>query len=209
VSPRAQEDGVHPRLQSGSSMRPLNFTVSPHNARTFASQDLELRTLYCMYYIIVTVFMFVLPLLSVAVELMATHASIGAAILCKWFAFWSVGWRLLLAGVKQIAQPQYTAHMILGLKDRESLILVRELGFANVAVGFLGVLSLLVPSWQLAAALTGGMFYALAGTNHMFQMHRNRLQNVAMLSDIFAAVVLLGACAVAVLSKRPPGLFAA
>src|SRR5580700_11114149 len=154
-----------------------------------------------MYYIIVAGLMFALPVLSVAVELTATHASIGAAILCKWCAFWSVGWRLLLAGVKQIAQPQYTAHMILGLKDRESLILVRELGFANVAIGLLGVLSLLIPSWQLAAALVGGMFYALAGTNHVFQIHRNRLQNVAMLSDIFAAVVLLGACAVAVVSK--------
>lgn len=159
------------------------------------------RTSHCMYYVIVAAFMFALPVLSVAVEPMVTHASIGAAILCKWFAFWAVGWRLLLAGVKQIAQPQYTAHTILGLKNIESLILVRELGFANVAIGLLGVLSLLVPSWQLAAALTGGVFYALAGTNHVFQIHRNRLENVAMLSDIFAAVVLLGAFAAAVVGK--------
>jgi hypothetical protein len=154
-----------------------------------------------MYYVIIAAFMFALPVLSVAVELVVTNASIGAAILCKWFVFWSVGWRLLLAGVRQIAQPQYTAHMILGLKTEESLILVRELGFANVAMGLLGVLSLLVPSWRLGAALAGGVFYALAGANHVFQIHRNRLENVAMLSDIFAAVVLLGACATVVVSK--------
>jgi len=154
-----------------------------------------------MYYIIVAVFMFALPALSAAVELLVTHASNGATILCKWFAFWAVGWRLLLAGAKQIAQPQYTARIILGLESRESLILVRELGFANAAIGLLGVLSLVVPSWQLAAALAGGIFYALAGTNHAFQIHRNRLQHVAMLSDIFAAVILLGTCAAVVVSK--------
>ncbi len=156
-----------------------------------------------MYYIIVAAFIFVLPVLSASAELLVTRASIGATIpiLCKWFAFWAVGWRLLLAGAKQIAQPQYTARMILGLENRESLILVRELGFANAAIGTVGVLSLLVPCWQLAAALAGGIFYALAGTNHAFQMHRNRLQHVAMLSDIFAAVILLGTCAAVVVSK--------
>ena len=154
-----------------------------------------------MYYIVVAAFMFALPVLSVAVELLVTHASIGATVLCKWFAFWAVGWRLLLAGVKQIAQPQYTARMILGLENRESLILVRELGFANAAIGLLGVLSLAVPSWQLAAALAGGIFYALAGTNHAFQIRRNRLQHVAMLSDIFAAAILLGTFAAVVVIK--------
>jgi hypothetical protein len=157
-----------------------------------------------MYYLIIAAFMFALPLLSVAVELMVTNVSdvsIGAAVVCKWFAFWSVGWRLSLAGVKQIVQPQYTAHTILGLKNGESLILVRELGFANVALGLLGVLSFLVPSWRVGAALVGGVFYALAGGNHVLQIHRNRHENVAMVSDIFAAMVLLGACGTTVVRQ--------
>jgi len=157
-----------------------------------------------MYYLIVAALMFALPLLSIAVELTVsnvTDISIGAAIVCKWFAFWSVGWRLLLAGIKQIVHPQYTAHTILGLKNGESLILVRELGFANVALGLLGVLSFLMPSWRLGAALVGGVFYALAGGNHALQIHRNRHENVAMLSDIFAAVVLLAACGTVVVRQ--------
>jgi hypothetical protein len=204
VSPRVREDSVHPRLCSAACARPLSFTVRPYDARTspYSHHPRTLHVaLHCMYYVIIAAFMFALPVLSVAVELMVTNAAIGAAILCKWFVFWSVGWRLLLAGVKQIAQPQYTAHKILGLKNKESSILVRELGFANVAMGLLGVLSLLVPSWQLGAALAGGVFYALAGANHVFQIHRNRLENVAMLSDIFAAVVLLAACTTVVVSK--------
>ncbi|BAN48853.1 DUF6790 family protein [Metapseudomonas resinovorans] len=146
-----------------------------------------------MYYAVVVAFMFLLPLLSLAVESLAAGAAITAALVAKWFVFWSVGWRLLLAGSKQIVQPRYTANVILGLKTDEALILVRELGFANVAMGVLGVLSLWQPAWQLAAALAGGLFYAMAGVSHLLQGHRNRLENVAMVSDLFAAAVLLGA----------------
>ena len=99
-----------------------------------------------MYYAIVGTFMLLLPLLSIAAESLAFGAPLDAALVAKWFAFWAVGWRLLLAGCKQVAQPRYTAREILGLKSDESLILVRELGFANVAIGLVGVLSLWLPS---------------------------------------------------------------
>ena len=112
----------------------------------------------------------------------------------KWFAFWSVGWRLLLGGVRQIAQPEYTAREILGLQSSESWTVVRELGFGNLALGIVGILSLWLPSWQLAAALAGGLFYMLAGINHSLQNDRNRLENVAMVSDLFVGVILLGVC---------------
>ena len=148
-----------------------------------------------MYYAIVIALMFVLPLCSVAFGVWHTGAGISAALLAKWFVFWSVGWRLSLAGVRQILQPAYTAKVILGLKSDDSLLLVRELGFANFALGIAGVASLFVPSWQLAIALAGGIFYALAGANHVLQQHRGRLENVAMVSDLFIAVVLLVAFA--------------
>lgn len=148
-----------------------------------------------MYYAIVIALMFVFPLSSVAFGLWDTGASISAALVAKWFVFWSVGWRLSLAGARQILQPAYTAKTILGLKSDDSLLLVRELGFANLALGITGVASLYVPSWQMAVALTGGIFYGLAGVNHLLQQHRGRLENVAMLSDLFIAVVLLGAFA--------------
>lgn len=108
-----------------------------------------------------------------------TSAVVGATLIGKWFVFWAVGWRLFLAGMRQIVQPGYTARVILGLKHDESQILVRELGFANVAFGAIGILSLFVPSWRLAAALAGGIFYGLAGINHVRQSHRNKLENVA------------------------------
>jgi hypothetical protein len=119
---------------------------------------------------------------------------VDSALVAKWFMFWSVGWRLLLAGARQIAQPEYTAREILGLQSAESSTVIRELGFGNLALGVVGVLSLWLSSWQLAAALAGGLFYALAGINHALQKNRNRLRNVAMISDLFVALVLLGVC---------------
>lgn len=147
-----------------------------------------------MYYLVVATLMFVFPVLSVAIE--AAHFSIGvdSILIGKWFVFWSVGWRLLLAGVRQILQPEYTAREILGLQSSESWTVVRELGFGNLALGIVGVLSLWLPSWQLAAALAGGLFYMLAGINHALQKQRNRLENVAMISDLFIALILLGVC---------------
>ena len=148
-----------------------------------------------MYYAVVATFMFVLPLGSILVDAGASHAAVGALLACKWFVFWAMGWRLLLAGARQIAQPAYTAREILGLKSEESHLLVRELGFANVAMGLLGTASLWQPAWRVGAALAGGVFYALAGVNHALQAHRNRLENVAMLSDLFVAAVLLASAA--------------
>lgn len=147
-----------------------------------------------MYYLVVATLMLAFPVLSIAVEAAHFATRVDSVLIGKWFVFWSVGWRLLLAGVRQIVQPEYTAREILGLQSTGSWTLVRELGFGNLALGIVGVLSLWLPSWQLAAALAGGLFYMLAGINHALQKHRNRLENVAMVSDLFVGLILLGVC---------------
>ena len=57
----------------------------------------------------------------------------------------------------------------------------------------MGVASIAIPGWAGAAGLAGAIFYLLAGGNHLLQGHRNRLENVAMVSDSFVGVVLAGA----------------
>jgi hypothetical protein len=109
--------------------------------------------------------------------------------------FWAVGIRLLLASLRQILQPRYTAETVLGIKNEESHFVVRELGFANAAIAAIGAGSILFPKWVTAGALAGGIFYGLAGVNHAKRPHRNRLENMAMISDLFVAVVLLAAYA--------------
>ncbi len=144
-----------------------------------------------MYYAIVATVMFLFPLLSIAIAATVHPVFPELLLVGKWYVFWAVGVRLLLAGLRQIIQPRYTAQTILGIQGEEVLLVVRELGFANVSLGVLGCISLLSAHWVVPAALAGGLFYALAGINHTLHGPRNRLQSVAMVSDLFAAAVLL------------------
>ena len=144
-----------------------------------------------MYAPVITLLMLVGPLLCVALELQQGGADLLAQAVVKWFAFWATGLRLLLAGIKQNVNPAFTAQTILGTSTPGSATLVREVGFGNLALGSIGVLSLWLSSWQQPAALGGAIFFALAGINHGCQRQRNRLENLAMVSDLFAAVVLL------------------
>jgi len=149
-----------------------------------------------MYYAVVSLFMFVLPISSILCE-WGHGAALAPGLVLKWYVFWAVGWRLFLAGARQILQPAYTAREILGHKGDESLLLVRELGFANLATGFIALGSMAAPGWRCPAAVSAGLFYLFAGGNHLIQKHRNRLENVAMVSDLFAGAVLLSAAAFA------------
>jgi hypothetical protein len=137
--------------------------------------------------------MIVLPLVSIVVQMAhGHHDALNVGIVLRWFVFWAVGVRLLMAGVRQMIQPSYTAATILGIKDPDATIVVRELGFANAAIGGIGMSTLLFSGWVLPMAMVGAIFYGLAGINHLGQKQRNKLQNMAMTSDLFAALVLLG-----------------
>jgi hypothetical protein len=149
-----------------------------------------------MYLFIVIALLLVLPLIFIGAQLsfheqgVLTVSSI-MPVIAKWYVFWAVGARLSLAGLRQIFQPRYTAETILGIKSGDALLVVRELGFANLAMGCAGLGSLFAPSWLAPAAMLGAIFYGLAGINHCFHKHRNKLQNLALASDLFAAAVLV------------------
>ncbi len=119
------------------------------------------------------------------------HSDAGLLFLIgKWFVFWGVGMRLLLTGVRQMANPAFTADTIFGIKDKAAEVIVRELGFGNFAIGLLGAVSLLNREWIIPAAIAGGLFYGLAGAQHLGKGDRNSNENIAMISDLFIFVVL-------------------
>lgn len=142
-----------------------------------------------MYFLMISLLMLVLPLASIFNE---AGLRPDLAVTGKWFVFWMVGVRLFAAGLRQILQPRYTAEKILGIQGDANLVVVRELGFANLALGIGGIATLLAPSWTAPLALVGGIFYAAAGFQHTMQSARNRIENFAMVTDLFAAFVLLG-----------------
>jgi hypothetical protein len=152
-----------------------------------------------MYILIVIALMLALPLISIVAQIISTdHGALQSAsnlvVVAKWYVFWAVGVRLSLAGLRQIIQPRYTAETLLGFKGSEALFFVRELGFANVAMGSVAIASLFAPSWVTPAAMLGAIYYGLAGIIHCFHKNRNKLENVALVSDLFAAVVLATCC---------------
>ena len=141
-----------------------------------------------MYFLSVLLLMLVLPAGSIAWE----HLH-GAAPLMwlvgKWFVFWSVGVRLTIAGLRQQIQPRFTSKEIFGIESDDALPIVRELGVANLATGIVGLASLPKPGFVLPVAIAAAIFYGLAGIRHIASSHRNANENIALFSDLFAAVV--------------------
>jgi len=141
----------------------------------------------------VVLLMGVLPIGSILIEwlFVPNHPDLWVLI-GKWFVFWAVGCRLLTAGLKQMTDPSYTAETIFRIADKSAQKIVTELGFANVSMGTLAVLSIANSAWVTPAAIVGFLFYALAGGKHVLNSERTQPENVALWSDLFIAVVLAG-----------------
>ena len=145
-----------------------------------------------MYASLVIALMLVVPIGCTLYEVFHTnHGMFSFGILVQWLVFWAVGVRVLLAGFRQILQPRYTAEVVLGIKGDDCKRVIRELGFANVAIGCIGAWSLFSEGWLLPAAIAGAVFYGLAGVNHFLHKARGMNENVAMVSDVLVAVVLI------------------
>jgi hypothetical protein len=144
-----------------------------------------------MYGLVVVLLTVALPLASVAIEAAAGAGPAWPGLVAKWFVFWGVGVRLLTAGVSQALRPAFTARAILGGAGGEKL--ARELGYANIAMGLIGVASLRYPGWTEPAGIAGALFLALAGITHAAASGRGTKENVAMATDFWVAAVVAAA----------------
>ena len=145
-----------------------------------------------MHLTVVLLTMLVLPVASVLIE---RWTGAGAAplwqLVGKWFVFWGVGVRLLIAGARQVVKPELTATGIFGVTDKAAFPLAQELGFWNVTIGLISIASLKRPEWVPPMAIAGMLFYATAGFLHLTNREREFSENVAMLSDLGMAALLL------------------
>jgi hypothetical protein len=144
-----------------------------------------------LYLISVLLFMFVLPLTFILVQYSGYGLPLGWALIGKWFVFWSVGVRLFIAGIRQVSKPAFTATQIFHITDKASFVIVRELGFANLSIGFIGMLSLFKAEWCVLAAIAGGLFFGLAGIGHLFKKPDSHNEVIALISDLFICVVMV------------------
>ena len=145
-----------------------------------------------MYLGTIIVLMLVLPLLSVAAQAsMLPDAAALMGLVGKWFTFWGVGVRLPRRSDAGVPPP---IHRRGYFRDRRSSrqAIVREVGFGNLAMGTLGILSLFVPDFLLPAAIAGSLYYGLAGIGHTLRKERNAKEQVALVSDLLIFVLLAG-----------------
>ena len=166
--------------------------------RSMLRDNTRLRTTQgeSMYFVTVILFLFVCPAVSVGIEAARTHQALTSAeLIARWWVFWAAGIRLFVAGVRQVIQPRFTAEEIFGVREAKALPLVREIGFANLSMGALAICSLFHSKWVVPAAIVSGLYYGLAAAGHVGKGSRNAKEQMAMISDVFAAAVLL-VCAV-------------
>ena len=143
-----------------------------------------------MYVAVIVLLMFVLPLGSAFAEHALSVAAPFMALIGKWFVFWAAGIRLVLAGVRQLFQPEFTAQPIFRIEGADAFPLVREIGAANLALGAVGVASLWRADFILPIALASAIFYAIAGFRHNLETGRSLNETVAMVGDLFVFVML-------------------
>lgn len=143
-----------------------------------------------MYYAMIALLMVILPIGSVLVEWLTTNIPL-IFLIGKWFTFWTVGIRLLVAGIKQFTSPSFTAETIFETKDEGAKKIVTELGVGNMAIGLIGTASLYFPTWIMPAAVAGAIFYGLAGIKHVFNKGKNTIEMTATVTDLWAALVLI------------------
>jgi hypothetical protein len=145
-----------------------------------------------MYFAVVVALFLILPAISILTTL---YFSSGHPLLITagtWFTFWAVGGRLFLAGIRQTAQPSYTAKEIFQIDAPQAFAIVRELGSANLCMGTLGLVSAIRREWVLPAALVGGLYYGCAALIHIGRKERNVIENFALATDLFAFALLIG-----------------
>ena len=151
------------------------------------------------YIIGVSAITFLLPLVSAFIEfylyaspgIILLHGPVLAVALGgKWFIFYAVGVRLLLGGIRQIRNPAFTSREIFHIDSSDVLPIVRELGFANLCGGLVGVISLFIPSWRIVSAFGSGLYYGIAGIYHFIKKPAGINEQFAMVTDIIIFLLL-------------------
>ena len=96
-----------------------------------------------------------------------------------------------MAGSKQITNPTFTLREIFEISSIESLPIVRELGFANLCSGLIGIISLFVPPWRIVSAFGSGLYYGLAGVQHFIKKPVGPNEKFALYTDILISIFLI------------------
>jgi uncharacterized membrane protein HdeD (DUF308 family) len=142
------------------------------------------------YFIGVILQTIVLPIVSGPIELAASGGN-PVDVYGRWWVFWGVGTRLLVAGIVQLVRPGITA-VILGWEKATAAErqVARELSTANLGMGLAG-LQALIPEWAAPGGAAGGVFLLIAGLLHLTKPNKSAAEILATWTDLLVGVVAL------------------
>ncbi|HSY60603.1 MAG TPA: DUF6790 family protein, partial [Cytophaga sp.] len=143
------------------------------------------------YIIVVSILTFILPLTGAWVQKKIQGISFSFDLLGKWFIFSAVGLRLFMAGCRQIFSPAFTAEEIFHIHSSEVYPIVRELGFANLCFGLIGIFSLTKSHWRIVSAFGSGLYYGLAAILHVTKDASGVNELFALITDTLIFSFLL------------------
>ncbi len=88
--------------------------------------------------------------------------------------------------------PAFTAKTIFHIDSPDVYPILRELGFANMCFGLIGIISLFIPSWRMVSAFGSGLYYGIAGLQHMLKKPAGVNERFALITDwiIFALLLI-------------------
>jgi uncharacterized membrane protein HdeD (DUF308 family) len=142
------------------------------------------------YFIGVILQTIILPIVSGTIELTATGGD-PVEIYGRWWVFWGVGTRLVVAGIVQLVRPETTSKILSTETPTGSdLQVTRELSTANIGMGLAGLLAL-IPVWAPACGVAGGAFLLIAGLMHVTKKNKNASETLATWTDLIVGVVVL------------------
>jgi hypothetical protein len=142
------------------------------------------------YVSVVTSSIIILPVAGCIAEYCSKGTPVTFEVFSKWFIFSAVGLRLFLAGIKQVTDPAFTANEIFHIEGSASNPVVRELGFANICFGLVGIISLSLPAWRIVSGFASGLYYGMAAALHLIKKPAGRNEKFALVSDIVIFLIL-------------------
>lgn len=151
----------------------------------------ENYTLNKQYIWVVSLLTFIFPIIFTSIQFYYLKSQLSLfPLFGKWFIFFAVGIRLFVAGIKQSLQPGFTAKVIFHIEGEEVYPIVRELGFANICFGLIGILSVYFPSWRIVSAFASGLYYGIAGVQHFLKPEKGINEKFALITDLLIFIVL-------------------
>jgi hypothetical protein len=110
-----------------------------------------------------------LPAISASLESFIDDTALDAWVFWKWLVFWVLGIGLFWKGIRLASSQKPASFRPGAFTGKELYSLLLELGFANMALGSMGILSVLNDQWRSIAAITGAVYFALRGIVYLFK----------------------------------------